>query len=142
MVRGIIGVAGGLASWVLIATAGNIVMRVAWPDYAQVEKAMEFTPAMMLARLLVGAIATIGAGFFGAWLSKGAHRVVAALTGALLVFFIPVHYGLREKFPLWYHLAFLISLAALTPAGGRLYRAWTIRARGRSASAGEPSVGS
>jgi hypothetical protein len=33
--------------------------------------------------------------------------------------FIPEHVMLWEKFPVWYHLAFLLSLVPLTYVGGR-----------------------
>ena len=34
--------------------------------------------------------------------------------------FIPVHYGLWENFPLWYHVVFFASLAVMTVLGARL----------------------
>jgi hypothetical protein len=38
MVKAIAGVAGGLVVWMLVATVGNLVLRFAWPGYADVEK--------------------------------------------------------------------------------------------------------
>jgi hypothetical protein len=38
----------------------------------------------------------------------------------LIVIFIPVHYALWEKFPLWYHVVFFASLAVMTMLGARL----------------------
>ena len=38
----------------------------------------------------------------------------------LLAMFIPVHYGLWDKFPVWYHLTFLVSLLPLTLVGAAL----------------------
>jgi hypothetical protein len=95
----------------LIATIGNVVMRFAWPGYSEVETAMGFTPAMMLARLILGALASLGAGLVGTWITKGKGRAIVVLAGVLVALFIPVHYGLWEKFPLWYHVVFLLSLA-------------------------------
>jgi len=40
----------------------------------------------------------------------------------LVALFIPVHYGLWDRFPIWYHLVFFASLIALTPAGAALAR--------------------
>jgi len=122
MLRAILGVVGGLVSWMLIATIGNIVMRLAWPSYSEVEKAMAFTPAMMLARLLLGALASVGAGIVGAWITKGNGRAIVVLAVVLLAIFIPVHYGLWDRFPLWYHITFLLSLVVITPLGGMLFR--------------------
>ena len=122
MLRAILGVVGGLVSWMLIATIGNIVMRLAWPGYSEVEKAMAFTPAMMLARLLLGALASVGAGIVGAWITKGNGRAIVVLAVVLLAIFIPVHYGLWDRFPLWYHITFLLSLVVITPLGSMLFR--------------------
>lgn len=38
----------------------------------------------------------------------------------LLLAFIPQHIMLWDKFPLWYHLTFLLSLVPLTYAGARI----------------------
>ena len=38
----------------------------------------------------------------------------------LLVAFIPQHVMLWDKFPLWYHLTFLLSLVPLTYLGSRI----------------------
>jgi hypothetical protein len=80
---------------------------------------MGFTPAMLLARLILGALASLGAGLVGAWISRGQRRAIVVLTVVLLAVFIPVHYRLWEKFPLWYHLTFLLSLAVLPALGGK-----------------------
>lgn len=121
MLRPILSVIAGFVAWMLIATAGNLVLRSAWPDYAAVEPTMAFTPVMMVSRLVVGAAASIGAGLVGAWISRGSRIAVGAFAATLLLFFVPVHYRLWEKFPLWYHAAFLISLPVLTVIGGMLF---------------------
>jgi hypothetical protein len=97
-------------------------MRLAWPGYAEVEAAMGFTPAMMLGRLILGALASLAAGLVAAWISRGQQRTIVVLTVVLLALFIPVHYRLWEKFSLWYHLTFLLSLALLPALGDRLFR--------------------
>ena len=50
----------------------------------------------------------------------------------LLVAFIPQHIMLWEKFPIWYHLTFLLSLVPLTYLGG-----WAIS---REATSAAPSL--
>ena len=132
MLRAILSIIAGLVAWMLLATAGNLVLRSAWPDYAAVESTMAFTPVMMASRLVIGAAASMGAGLVGAWVSRGSRGTVGVLGAILLLFFIPVHYRLWERFPLWYHAAFLISLPVLTVIGGRLYRS-------RRETAGSPA---
>jgi len=46
----------------------------------------------------------------------------------LLLAFIPQHAMLWDKFPIWYHLTFLLSLVPLTYAGGRIAE-WGARMR-------------
>ena len=121
MARGIAGVAGGLIAWIVAATLGNFVLRFALPGYAEVEKAMSFTLAMLAGRLVVGALSSLCAGLTVAWITRRNDRVGVILTSILVVLFIPVHYNLWSTFPLWYHLAFFASLVIMTVAGARLH---------------------
>ena len=115
------GVLGGLVAWALAATLLNLALRLSWPAYAAVEKQMDFTLLMLIARLIVGALASLAAGFATGWISR--HKPVATwiLVILLLAIFIPVHISLWSKFPAWYHLVFVASLV-LFPAVGALRR--------------------
>jgi hypothetical protein len=101
--------------------AGNLVLRFAWAGYAEVEKAMTFTLAMMVARLVLGVLSSLGAGLTVAWITRRNGRMAQVLAGILFVLFIPVHYSLWDRFPLWYHLTFLVSLVLATLWGAMLY---------------------
>lgn len=120
MLRAVAGVAAGLFTWVVVATVGNLLLRVVWPSYAEVEVAMNFTPAMLVMRLLLGALSSLGAGFLAAWITKRSRGPVM-LACLLLVVFIPVHYELWGRFPVWYHLVFLVTLVAATIFGAMCY---------------------
>jgi len=122
MTRGIAGIAGGLAVWMLVATLGNLALRFAWPGYADVEKEMMFTLGMLIARLLLGAVSSLCAGLTAAWIAKRDGRVVAILAAVLFALFIPVHYGLWSRFPAWYHIVFLASLIVMTLVGAAMFR--------------------
>jgi len=113
-----------LVTWFFVATVVNLALRAFWPHYHEAETAFNFTFAMKLARLVLGAISTLGAGFVAAWIDKGRMRA-ATLTGIVLLgLFIPGHYRIWDKFPVWYHLIFLASLLPLTLLGAALnYRA-------------------
>lgn len=121
MLRAVAGVAGGLLTWVVVATVGNLLLRAGWPGYAEVEVAMNFTPAMLVLRLLLGALCSLCAGFLAAWIAKRGRGTIKTLAGLLFVVFVPVHYGLWERFPVWYHLVFLVSLVAATFLGAACY---------------------
>jgi hypothetical protein len=122
MGRAIAGVIGGLIAWILAATLANLVMRMAWAGYSEAEPAMNFTVAMMVARLFVGALSSLCAGFVVAWITNNSIRAIYVLVGLLVVLFIPVHYKLWEVFPIWYHIAFFASLALMAPVGAMLNR--------------------
>ena len=117
MLRGTAAAVGGVIAWVLIATIGNLALRISWPDYASVEKAMSFTPAMLFARLVLGALSALGAGFVAAWIAKRNRIALGCFMALLLAIFIPVHYVLWDRFPPWYHILFLASLVVITLLG-------------------------
>lgn len=121
MLRTIGGAVAGVIVWAITVTLLNLGLRHGWPDYGAVEKAMIFTIPMMGARLLESAIASIVSGWAAA--SIGKRQLSAIIAGVvLLLIFIPIHYSIWDKFPIWYHLTFLISLPALNILGGRLAR--------------------
>jgi len=97
-----------------------LILRTTWPAYASVADAMTFTLPMMLARLTIGALATLAAGWVTTAISPRS-MLVRLLPGVLLlVGFIPQHIALWNTFPVWYHLTFLLSLVPLTYLGGML----------------------
>jgi hypothetical protein len=122
MTRSIAAIAAGLVSWFVIATLGNFLLRAAMPGYAAVEVAMDFTLGMQFARLALGVLSSLGAGFVAAWLATRPRRDIVILIALLLVLFLPVHYSLWQRFPVWYHAAFLLSLV-IVPALGASLRA-------------------
>lgn len=116
MTRKLIAIVAGLIAWLVIALLAGFVIRVTWPEYVSVAATLAFTLPMKIARLAIGAIATMGAGFVTARLSQSV--VVGLIPGfVLLLFFIPEHVVLWHKFPLWYHLWFLLTLLPFTYIG-------------------------
>jgi len=118
MARKVLGPVAGLVVWFVIVTLVGEIMRASWPDYARVADAMTFTLPMMIARLSIGAVATLAAGLVAAAISRRSMLASLAPGVLLLLGFIPVHISLWDKFPLWYHLTFLLSLVPLTYLGG------------------------
>jgi hypothetical protein len=56
-----------------------------------------------------------------AWITRRNGRMAQVLAGILLVLFMAVHFSLWDRFPLWYHLTFLVSLVPMTLWGAMLY---------------------
>jgi hypothetical protein len=120
MGKAILGVVAGLVAWVIVVTVAGIIMRLSWPAYASVADAMTFTLPMLIARLSISVVATLAMGLVTARITPQSV-FVRLLPGALLLMaFIPQHVMLWDKFPVWYHLTFLLSLVPLTYVGGTL----------------------
>ena len=119
MTRNILGVVAGVVGWLVLATLLGLIMRNSWPAYAAVAEAMTFTLPMMTTRLSIGAVATLAMGFITARITES--PIARLVPGVLLLLaFIPQHIMLWDKFPLWYHLTFLLSLVPLSCAGARI----------------------
>jgi hypothetical protein len=115
--RPLVAIVSGVFAWFLIATASNAGLRLLLTGYSSVETSMQFTLGMMVARLLLGALASIGAGYATVCISR-TRFIPPLVVGVLLTaVFVPVHYGLWNKFPIWYHVVFLVSLVPMTALG-------------------------
>jgi hypothetical protein len=119
MIRSIFAVIVAIVTWFIVATIGNWILRAALPGYSAVEVSMNFTLTMMICRLLLGLVSSLCAGFVCAAIAR--NRAAAKVAAAIMVLlFLPVHYMLWAKFPIWYHLFFLISLAPMLLIGAAL----------------------
>ena len=119
MIRSIFAVIVAVVTWFVVATIGNWILRAALPGYSAVEVSMNFTLAMMIGRLILGLVSSLCAGYVCAAIAR--NRLAAKVAAAVMVvLFLPVHYMLWTKFPIWYHLFFLISLAPMIIIGSTL----------------------
>src|SRR5690349_8937028 len=85
-------VLAALVTWIFVATVLNLPLRISWPRYHEAETAFNFTLTMKLARLALGAVSSLAAGFVAAWIGKDRMRA-ATLSGIVLLgLFIPDHY--------------------------------------------------
>lgn len=119
MWRTIAGIFAGLATWVLVVTVLNWGLRLWLPGYAQAEPAMLFTLGMKIARLTIGALTSLIAGALVRAITPAS--VASWIVGlVLLALFVPDHIHVWNKFPIWYHLTFLVTLVPLVLLGARL----------------------
>ena len=118
MWRNVIAVVAGLAAWVAVASVGLRALRAAWPEYAAAEPAMQFDFDMMVARLAAAGVASVAAATLTAAIARGSRGAALAGGLVLLAAFVPIHIGLWDKFPVWYHLTYLVSLPLLALVGG------------------------
>ncbi len=119
ILKGIGALIVALVVWFVVATAIHRLMCVLWPAYAVATPLLNFTLPMKIARLSLGAACTLTAAATARRLS-GARWLPLVLGCALLVLFLPEHYKIWDRLPVWYHLTFLCSLIPLTLLGARL----------------------
>jgi hypothetical protein len=133
--RVILAMLAGIVAWTLVASLLNVGLRVAMPGYAAAEPDQGFTLSMQVARLVMGALASLAGGAAAGWIDRPAGASVWIIAAALLAAFIPVHVSLWLVFPVWYHLTFLLSLAPLTVIGSML-----VPRRAPALRSGEPGI--
>ena len=122
MKRSIFALVAGLALWVLVASILNRGLRAGFPGYALAEPTMTFTLAMKVARLILGALASLAAGAATGRIAPSRTGLPWVLGAIILAAFIPIHIQLWGKFPVWYHLVFLGTLVPLVWLGAALTR--------------------
>ena len=120
MVKGTMSVVVGFVVWFVAATLANFLLRALIPAYTAAEATMSFTLPMLLARLAVGFFSSLVAGFSCSYVAGRLRKPIYVLSIIMVVFFLPVHYNLSAKFPIWYHVVFLGTLAPLVILGGAL----------------------
>jgi hypothetical protein len=122
MWRTLASIVAGLVAWVVVVTLLNFGLRAAIPGYHAAEATLQFTMAMKAGRLTEAALSSVAAGAVVSLIAptkKWAPWVAGLI---VLAMFLPVHVHLWNKFPVWYHLAFLVPLAPLFALGGALGR--------------------
>jgi hypothetical protein len=118
--RVLLAIVAGFVVWFAVATVGNLGLRWLLPGYSEVEKAMEFSSGMLVARLVLGAVASVTAGAACIAIARSARAAIYSFALLLVAVFVPVHVGLWAKFPVWYHLVFLGLLFPLVVLGTKL----------------------
>lgn len=120
MWRAVGGIVLGLVTWAIVVTLLNFGLRAAIPDYHAAEATLDFTLAMKIARLVEAALASIAAGAVIAWIAPEKRWAPWVVGLVLLAAFVPEHIKLWARFPIWYHLTFLLTLAPLVALGAVL----------------------
>jgi hypothetical protein len=122
MWRTIGSIIAGLVAWAVIVTVLNFGLRAMLPGYHTAEATLQFTLAMKIGRLSEAAITSVAAGAIVSMIAPS-KRWAPWLVGLItLAMFLPVHISIWDKFPAWYHLAFLVPLAPLVALGGAIVR--------------------
>src|SRR3954449_10207534 len=122
MWRTIASIIAGLVAWGVVVTLLNVALRAMLPGYHAAEATLQFTLAMKVGRLTGAAISSVVAGAVVSMIAP-AKRWAPWLVGLIiLAMFLPLHISIWNRFPAWYHLAFLVPLAPLVALGGAIAR--------------------
>ncbi len=115
MLRTILGALAGFVTWwIVVSLINRGVLHPLWPAYATADTpAMVFDLPMKIARLAESSLASVAAALVARRVAPGSRYAAPASGLLLLIMFVPVHYMIWAKFPIWYHAYFLSSLVLL-----------------------------
>lgn len=120
MGRTIGSILAGLLTWVIVVTLLNFGLRAGIADYHAAEATLVFTLPMKIGRLTIAALSSLAAGAV-VKLVAPSSRVAPWIVGfIMLALFLPEHVKLWSRFPIWYHLTFLVTLAPLVAIGAAI----------------------
>ena len=120
MKRSILACLAGLFTWIVVVTVINRVLRLSLPNYTAAEHTLQFTLGMKWARLVMAIVTSVSAGAVTSWISRSSRWAPLIVGGVVLAMFLPVHIAIWSKFPVWYHLTFLLTIIPAVLMGARL----------------------
>lgn len=120
MKRSILACLAGLLTWIVVVTVINRVLRLSLPNYSAAEQTLQFTLAMKWARLLMAIVTSLAAGAATRWISPSSRWAPLIVGSVVFAMFVPVHIAIWSKFPVWYHLAFLLTIIPAVLVGALL----------------------
>ncbi len=120
MWRTIGAIIAGLVGWAVIVTAIDWGLRFGIPGYRLAEHTLVFTLGMKIARLSMAAVTSIAAGALVRVIAPGSRLAPWIVGLVVLALFVPFHIQLWHRFPIWYHLSFLVPLVPLVALGAWL----------------------
>ncbi len=121
MKRFILACLAGLFTWAVVVTVINRVLRLSLPNYTAAEHTLQFTLGMKWARLLMAVVTSLAAGAVTRWISPSSRWVPLVVGCVVLAMFLPAHIALWSKFPVWYHLTFLLTIIPAVLMGACLH---------------------
>jgi hypothetical protein len=120
MKRSILACLAGLLTWAVVVTVINRVLRLSLPNYTTAEHTLQFTLGMKWVRLLMAIVTSLVAGAVTRWISPSSRWAPLIVGGVVLAMFVPAHIALWSKFPVWYHLTFLLTIIPAVLVGALL----------------------
>jgi hypothetical protein len=120
MKRSILACFAGLLTWMVVVTVINRVLRLSISNYTAAEQTLQFTLSMKWARLLMAIVTSLVAGAVTRWVSPSSRWAPLMVGSIVLAMFLPFHIAIWSRFPVWYHLTFLLTLIPAVLVGALL----------------------
>jgi hypothetical protein len=120
MKRSILACFAGLLTWMGVVTVINRVLRLSISNYTAAEQTLQFTLSMKWARLLMAIVTSLVAGAVTRWVSPSSRWAPLMVGSIVLAMFLPFHIAIWSRFPVWYHLTFLLTLIPAVLVGALL----------------------
>ena len=120
MKRSILACLAGLLTWIVVVMVINSGLRLSLPNYTAAEQTLQFTLGMKWARLLMAIVTSVVAGAVTGGISRSSRWAPLIVGSVVLAMFVPVHIAIWSKFPVWYHLTFLLTIIPAVLVGALL----------------------
>jgi hypothetical protein len=120
MKRSILACLAGLLTWIAVVTVIDRGLRLSLPNYTAAEQTLQFTLVMKWARLLMAIVTSVVAGAATGWIARSSRWAPLIVGSVVLAMFVPLHIAIWSKFPVWYHLTFLLTIIPAVLVGARL----------------------
>ena len=120
MKRSILACLAGLLTWVIVVSLINRLLRLSLPDYHAAEQTLQFTLGMKWARLVMAIVTSLAAGAVTGWISPSSRWPPWIVGVIVLAMFLPAHIAIWSRFPVWYHLTFLLTIVPAVLIGALL----------------------
>jgi hypothetical protein len=120
MKRSILACLAGVLTWIVVVTVINRLLRLSLPNYTAAEQTLQFTLGMKWARLLMAVVTSLVAGAVIRWISPSSRWAPLIVGSVVLAMFVPLHIAIWSKFPVWYHLTFLLTIVPAVLVGALL----------------------
>jgi hypothetical protein len=120
MKRSILACLAGFLTWIVVVMVINGGLRLSVPNYTAAEQTLQFTLGMKWARLLMAIVTSVVAGAVAGGISRSSRWAPLIVGSVVLAMFVPVHIAIWSKFPVWYHLTFLLTIIPAVLVGALL----------------------
>jgi hypothetical protein len=124
MKRSILACLAGFLTWIVVVMVINGGLRLSVPNYTAAEQTLQFTLGMKWARLLMAIVTSVVAGAVTGGISRSSRWAPLIVGSVVLAMFVPLHIAIWSKFPVWYHLTFLLTIIPAVLVGALLPPRW------------------